>query len=116
MVAKYGEPFRVIQGNNVFYAYWRENPRPSISAGCGWNSYCITCKKNWTLYKLRFNKQSKLLQGVEHPLFDPLTSEVAAQMPTFGTKAEDCMKNSDCRWRAEEACRNTISFGRRPFN
>ena len=116
VVAKYGEPFRVLQGRGVFYAYWREKPSPSISAGCGWNAYCISCKKNWTLYKLRFNQQSKILLGVEQPFFDPLSSENVSQMPTFGMKAEDCMKQTDCRRRAEEACRNTIAFGARPHN
>ena len=116
VVAKYGQPYRVVQGDRVFQAYWRENPQPSISAGCGWNPYCITCQKHWTLYRLRFNRQSELLQGVDRPFFDPLCNEPVSQMPTFGTKAEDCMKNVDCRRRAEEACRNLIQFGVRPAN
>ena len=109
--AKYGRPFKAWDLGNAYLAYWRKDPSPNVTEGCGLrDDHCLTCNRFWIVYRLRFAKGSKLLLEAKWDLFSSYTNEPVSEMPLTGITAAQCMKNKVCKERMEEACRATVEM------
>lgn len=103
--AKYGEPLKVKQGTNSFWATWRLDPKPLVDAHCPLGPKCMRCQRIWSVYRLRFDKLSGILTGVEQLYFSDLTHDEVGIIPLYGYTGKECQLHYDCWSYAKQRCR-----------
>ncbi len=103
--AKYGEPVKIERGPNSYWAVWRLDPKPLVTAHCPLGPKCVRCQRLWSVYRLRFDNLSDILTGVTHLYFSDLTHEELGVIPLYGYTGKDCRLHYDCWSYVTERCR-----------
>ena len=102
--AQFGQPYKTEQKHNHIIGYWRMNPNVSLNDNCAFGPNCFTCARNWEVWRLSFERSTKLLMRAERQWFSTISQDKLGEVGLYGISAKDCRNKADCWNHARMRC------------